>query len=192
MPDRKLDLDKVRPDLLTPHPPRKTKLDGSPTWDQLHAPFRYDLTDPEVYYTVAGLATQLGVRSISTVAAQLLDFALEMADQGQVNLKVNANRIPIQPRQQLVWEKANLWTQEIKPDRERKQRRRRLTDAASKPAAFGFRWGKERHARVKSLAEQHGCTLGETVTRLLAYALTEYRAGHLKLDFQPAADEQVG
>ena len=34
---------------------RKTRLDGSPTWDQLHAPFRYNLTDPDVYYAVAGL-----------------------------------------------------------------------------------------------------------------------------------------
>ncbi|MEI7847076.1 MAG: hypothetical protein WCK35_14855 [Chloroflexota bacterium] len=34
---------------------RKTKLDGSQTWDQLHASFRYNLTDPDVYYTVAGL-----------------------------------------------------------------------------------------------------------------------------------------
>ncbi len=176
----------------TPPVPGNTRPAGIPTWEQRHASFRYNLTDPEVYYSVAGLATQLGASSISTVAAQLLDFALEMVDQGQVNLKVSANRLSGQPGQQLIWEKANLWNQEIKPDRERKQRRRSLVDQASSPAAFGFRWGKERHVRAKSLAGQHGCTLGEMVTRLLAYALAEYRAGHLKLVFQPTAVDQVG
>ncbi len=185
MPDRKLDLDKVRPDLLTPHPPRKTKLDGSPTWDQLHAPFRYDLTDPEVYYTVAGLATQLGVRSISTVAAQLLDFALEMSDLGQVEWTVRNNPVSDPTRLQLTWEKANLWSQEIQVDRERKQRQ--STAPARQRTPFGFRWGRERHTRIKDLAGQTGCTVGQMVTRLLAYALEEYRAGHLKLVLQPLA-----
>ena len=169
---------------------RKTKLDGSPTWDQLHTPFRYDLTDPDVYYAVTGLTTQLGISNISTVAAQLLDFALEMSDQGQVEWALRYNPTPDHPHQQLTWEKTNLWTQEIKPDRDRKQRQ--LTAAPARQRAwFGFRWGQERHARVKLLAEKYGCTLGKMATLLLAYALDEYRAGHMKLVLQPVTPGDV-
>jgi len=171
--------------------PRKTKLDGSPTWDQLHAPFRYDLTDPEVYYAVAGLATKLGVRSISTVAAQLLDFAMEMSDQGQVGWAVRRNPTPDQLPLQLTWEKANLWTQEIQPDRERKKHQRQPAALERQRTPFGFRWGRERHTRIKYLAGQYGCTLGQMVTLLLAYALEEYRAGHLKLDIQPVTSAEL-
>ena len=168
----------------------KTKQDGSPTWDQLHAPFRYDLTDPDVYYAVAGLTTQLGISNNSTVAAQLLDFALEMSDQGQVEWAVRCNPNPGQSLQHLTWEKTNLWTQEIKPDRDRKQRQ--LTAAPARQRAwFGFRWGQERHARVKLLAEEYGCALGKMATLLLAYALDEYRAGHVQLVLQPVSPGDV-
>ncbi len=169
--------------------PSKTKLDTSPTWDQLHAPCRYDLTDPEVYYAVAGLTTQLGVSSISTVAAQLLDFALEMSDQGQIGWAARPDPIFGHLRQELTWEKTNLWTQEIKPDRERKQRQ--FKAPARQRPSFGFRWGQERHARVKFMAGKHGCTLGKTVTLLLAFALDEYRAGHVKLVFQPVGSGNI-
>ncbi len=169
---------------------RKTKLDGSPTWDQLHAPFRYNLTDPDVYYAVAGLTTQLGISNISTVAAQLLDFALAMSDQGLVEWALRCNPTSDHLRQQLTWEKTNLWTQEIKPDRDRKQRQ--LTAAPARQRAwFGFRWGQERHARVKLLAEEYGCSLGKMVTLLLAYALDEYRAGHVQLVLQPVSPGDV-
>lgn len=167
--------------------PRKTKLDGSPTWDQLNAPFRYDLTDPDVYYAVAGLATQLNVSNISIVAAQLLDFAMTMSDQGQVGWAVRAKPTPDHLRLQLKWEKASNWPQEVKLDMERKERQRKLAASARQRTPFGFRWGRERHNRIKFLAGEYGCSLGQMVTLLLAYALNEYRAGHLKLELLPVA-----
>ena len=169
--------------------PSKTKLDSSPTWDQLHPPCRCNLTDPDVYYAVAGLTTQLGISSISTVAAQLLDFALQMSDQGQIGWAARPDPIPDHLRQELTWEKTNIWTQEIKPDRERKQRK--LKVLTRQQPSFGFRWGKERHTQVKFLAGKHGCTLGKMVTQLLAFALDEYRAGHVKLVFQPVDSGDV-
>jgi hypothetical protein len=170
---------------------RKTKKDGSPTWDQTHAPFRYDLTDPEVYYAVAGIATSLGINNISTVAAQLMDFALTMYDRGQIRMEARPNPNPYSTRMVLTWEKADGWAREIKPDRERKQRQRKLIAPERKRTPFGFRWGRDTHNRLKVLAESYSVPLGALVTRLLAYAIDEYRNGHLRLDLHHVALRDV-
>ena len=170
---------------------RKTKKDGSPTWDQTHAPFRYDLTDPDVYYSIAGIATSLGINNISTVATQMMDFALAMYDQGQIWMQSRPNPDVHSTRMLLTWEKVGNWPQEVKPDRERKKRLRKMIAPARKRAPFGFRWGHEIHNRLKALSAQYDCTLGAMVTRLLAYAVEEYRCGHLKLDLQYVATRDV-
>lgn len=171
--------------------PRKTKKDGSPTWDQLNAPFRYDLTDPDVYYNVSGIATKLGVNNISTVAAHLMDFALAMYDQGQIRMASHPNPNPKSTRMILSWERTQTWGQEVKPDRNRKQRQKKLIAPPRKQASFGFRWGREVHNRLKALAADYRVTLGAMVTRLLAYAVDEFRYGRLKLNIQDVASQEV-
>lgn len=171
--------------------PRKSKKDGSPTWDQLNAPFRYDLTDPDVYYAVSGIATKLGVNNISTVAAQLMDFALSMYDQGQIRMESHPNPNPKSTRMVLSWERIQTWSQEVKPDRTRKLRQQKLIAPPRKQSSFGFRWGREVHNRLKDLAAEYRVPLGAMVTRLLAYALDEYRHGQLKLSVQDVASQDV-
>jgi hypothetical protein len=171
--------------------PRKTKKDGSPTWDQVNSPFRYDLTDPEVYYAVAGIATQLEINNISTVAVQLIDFALAMYDQGKIWMESHPNPNPKSTQMVLTWEKIQTWSQPIKPDRTRKQRQKNLIAPPRKRTPFGFRWGRDVHNRLKSLAAEYNVALGAMVTRLLAYAVEEYSCGRLKLSLQAIASQEV-
>lgn len=174
-----------------PNQSRKTKKDGSPTWDQTHAPFRYDLTDPDVYYAISGIATSLGINNISTVATQMMEFSLAMHDKGKIWMQSRPNPDVHSTRMLLTWEETSAWPQEVKPDKERKKRQRKLIAPARKRAPFGFRWGREIHARLKALAEQYDCALGAMVTRMLAYAVNEYRFGRLKLDLQHVALHDV-
>lgn len=171
--------------------PRKTKKDGSPTWDQVNSPFRYDLTDPEVYYSVSGIATKLGINSISTVAAQLMDFALAMYDQGQIRMESHPNPNPKSTRMILTWERTQTWSQEVKPDRNRKQRQQKLIAPPREQTPFGFRWGREVHNRLKELAAEYHVPLGAMVTRLLAYAVEEYKHGRVLLSVQHVASQEV-
>lgn len=171
--------------------PRKTKKDGSPTWDQVNSPFRYDLTDPEVYYSVSGIATKLGINSISTVAAQLMDFALAMYDQGQIWMESHPNPNPKSTRMILTWERTQTWSQEVKPDRNRKQRQHKLIAPPREQAPFGFRWGRPVHNRLKELAAEYNVPLGAMVTRLLAYAVEEYKHGRMLLSVQHVASQEV-
>jgi hypothetical protein len=179
--------------LKSPHAqkPRKTKKDGSPTWDQVNSPFRYDLTDPNVYYNVSGIATKLGINSISTVAAQLIDFALTMYDQGQIRMESHPNPNPKSTHMVLSWERIQTWSQDIKPDRTRKQRQKKLIAPPRKQSSFGFRWGREVHNRLKDLAAEYNVPLGAMVTRLLAYAVDEYKYGRLHLSLQHVASQEV-
>lgn len=171
--------------------PRKTKKDGSPTWDQVNSPFRYDLTDPEVYYSVSGIATKLGINSISTVAAQLMEFALAMYDQGQIRMESHPNPNPKSTRMILTWERTQTWSQEVKPDRNRKQRQQKLIAPPREQTPFGFRWGREVHNRLKVLAAEYHVPLGAMVTRLLAYAVEEYKHGRMLLSVQHVASQEV-
>jgi hypothetical protein len=171
--------------------PRKTKKDGSPTWDQLNAPFRYDLTDPDVYYDVSGIATKLGINNISTVAAQLMDFALTMCGQGHVVITTSPNPNPKSTRMILIWEKMQTRSQEVQPDRTRKQRQKKIIGPPRKRTPFGFRWGRDIHTRLKELADDYHAPLGAMVTCLLAYAVNEYRAGRVKLSVQHVATQDV-
>lgn len=184
-------LDGLNIKTATTQPARKTKKDGSPTWDQSHAAFRYDLTDPDVYYGVSGIATSLGVNNISTVAEQMMDFALTMAERGRVWMQAHPNPDPHSTSMLLTWEDGPGFPKDVKPDRERKKRQQKMIAPARKRSSFAFRWSRQIHNRIKTLAAEYHCTLGAMVTRLLAHAIDEYRWGRLKLNIQYVASQNL-
>ena len=188
-----LDMLNVKPAAGNATPaPRKSKRDGSPTWFQQHPAFRYDLTDPQVYFAISGIATTLKINNISTLAATMMDYALAMYDQGKVPMQSSVNPNQGSARMTLTWERASGWAQEVKPDYERQQRRRKLIAAPRHRSKSGwFRWTRETHERIKALAAQYDVAQGAIVTRLLEYAVDEYRAGSVKIGIQMVASRDV-
>lgn len=170
---------------------RKSRPDGSPTWHQEHPVFRYELTSPDVYSLVAGVATALKVNNISSVASTLMDFALTMYEQGKVAMTAQVNPNHASAHMTLTWERAEGWSQEVKPDRNRAKRRNLVSAPRERKASGWFRWPRETHQRIKALATEYDVPMGAIVTRLLEYAIDEYRAGHLKINVQMVATRDI-
>jgi hypothetical protein len=173
--------------------PKRTKSDGSPTWHQLHRTYRYYLDDT-VYRNVAGIATQLNVESVTSVAENLMDFAFAMYDQGRIPMSSQPNPNPKSNRMSLSWSYANdgSWGRELKPDADRKQRRaRKLIGQAEKVPTYGFRWPEDFHLRIKQIAEQYAVPMGSVASRLLGYAVEEWQAGRLTIRTETIVSREV-
>jgi len=134
-------------------------------------------TAKEIRLALAGLAEQY-MTTHANIAAALMHFSLSELRSGKLHLTAQPN--PNGLKMKIVWSCVDEhWPQEIPLPKKKKPAPLMLNKA--KGLYLGYRWGHEVDVQISAEAEARGVTCGETLVRLMQYALDAYRSGRLRL-----------
>ncbi len=162
--------------------PLAQRRQGNRNWEKDNPARRY-LIPVEVRDEVVALAETL-MENVDPLACLLFDYADACHARGTLKFKPRLN--PKGRKHILAWEEADTEPTRL-PTRAPAQKKK--TDPrfhSLKGQTAAYRFGSERHARLKAIAEVYNLRLADILTAFFRHGLQAYQAGKLKIRREPA------
>ena len=161
--------------------PLAQRRQGHRNWDKGNPARRY-LISVEVRDEVVALAETL-MENVDPLACLLFDYAEACHARGTLKFKPRLN--PKGFKHTLLWEEADTEPIQL-PTRKRSPKKKTDTHFHSlKGQTAAYRFGSERHAKLKAIAEVYDLRLADILTAFFHHSLQAYSDGKLKIRREP-------